>query len=107
MREIEIEPNQWVVPFRGGVAVGLGRAVYDRNLNLDASNPRALRGASPPLAHGRRLYGLTLRCTPKGPVHAAVAADALTGKIITRHNGPFTIGALGERLSAPGEDGCD
>ena len=107
VREIEVEPDQWVVPFRSGVAVGLGRAVYDRNLHLDAANPRAPRGASAPVALGGRLYGLTLRCTLKGPVHAVVAVDALTGEIVTRHNGPFSIGALGERLSAPGEDGCD
>jgi hypothetical protein len=40
-------------------------------------------------------------------VHAVVAVDALTGEIITRHNGPFSIGRLGDRLGAPGEDGCD
>jgi hypothetical protein len=107
VREIEVETNQWVVPFRGGVAVGLGRAVYDRNLDLEAANPRARRGASAPVAIGRRLYGLTLRCTPTGPVHAVVAANALTGEIIRRRHGPFTIGRLGERLSAPAEDGCD
>lgn len=107
VREIEIETGQWVVPFRAGVAVGLGRAVYDHDLNLDASNPSADRGASAPVALGGRLYGLTLRCTPQGPVHAAVAVDALTGKVVTRHDGPFSIGSLGERLSPPGEDGCD
>jgi hypothetical protein len=107
VREIQVEPGQWVVPFRDGIAIGLGRAVYDRNLDLDATHPQARRGASAPVAVGRRLYGRTLRCTPKGPVHAVVAADALTGRIITRRNGPFTIGRLGERLSAPGEDGCD
>jgi hypothetical protein len=107
VREIEVEDGQWVVPFRRGVAIGLGRAVYDRNLDLVAANPHARRGASAPVALGRRLYGRTLRCTPKGQVHAAVAADALTGEIITRRKGPFTIGRLGERLSPPGEDGCD
>jgi hypothetical protein len=107
VREIEVEPGQWVVPLRSGVAVGLGRAVYDRNLDQVAANPSAGRGASAPVAVGGRLYGLTLRCTPQGPVHAVVGVDALTGEVITRHNGPFSIGPLGERLSAPGEDGCD
>jgi hypothetical protein len=107
VREIEIGSTQWVVPFHGGVAVGLGLAVYDRNLDQDAANPHARRAASAPIALGGRLYGLTLRCTPQGPVHAAVAVDALTGKIVMRHNGPFSIGRLGERLSAPAEDGCD
>lgn len=107
VREIDVESNQWVVPFRSGVAVGLGRAVYDRNLELEAANPRALRGASAPVALGGRLNGRTLRCTPQGPVHAVVAVDALTGEIIERRNGPFSIGSLGERISAPGEDGCD
>jgi hypothetical protein len=107
VREIDVEPNQWVVPFRPGVAVGLGRAVYDNNLDLDAANPRAPRGASAPLAVGRRLYAPTLECTPKGPARAAVAVNALTGETVARHNGPFSIGLLGERISAPGEDGCD
>jgi hypothetical protein len=107
VREIEVDPGQWVVPFRSGVAVGLGRAVYDHELDLVAANPSAGRGASAPVALGGRLYGLTLRCTPQGPVHAVVGVDALTGEIITRHSGPFSIGPLGERLSAPGEDGCD
>jgi hypothetical protein len=107
VRETEIGTSQWVVPFRRGVAVGLGRAVYDRNLDLVAANPRARRGASAPVALDGRLYARTLRCAPTGPVHAAVAADALTGEIITRRRGRFTIGRLGERLSAPGEDGCD
>jgi hypothetical protein len=107
VRETEVEPNQWVVPFRSGVAVGLGRAIYDRNLDLEATNPRARRGASAPVAVGRRLYGLTLRCTPTGPVHGVVAVDAQTGELITRRTGPFSVGRLGERLTAPGEDGCD
>jgi hypothetical protein len=106
-REIEIDLNQWVVPFRRGVAVGLGRAVYDRDLDLEAANPSARRGASAPVALGGRLYALTLRCTPQGPVHAVVAADALTGETLTRRDGRFTIGRLGDRLSAPAEDGCD
>jgi hypothetical protein len=107
VREIDVEPNQWVVPFRSGVAVGLGRAVYDSNLDLDAANPRARRGASAPVALGGRLYGRTLRCAPKGPAGAVVSVDALTGEIIARHNGPFSIGPLGGPISAPGEDGCD
>jgi hypothetical protein len=107
VREIEVELNQWIVPFRGGVAVGLGRAVYDHNLHLKAENPQALRGASAPVARGVRLYSRTLRCAANGPVHAAVAADALTGEIVARRRGPFTIGRLGERLSPPSEDGCD
>ena len=107
VREIEIEPGQWVVPFRGGVAVGLGRAVYDHDLNLVADNPQALGGASAPVALGGRLYGRTIQCAAQGPVHAAVGVDALTGEIVTRRDGPFSIGALGERLSPPGEDGCD
>jgi hypothetical protein len=107
VRETEIEPGQWVVPLRGGVAVGLGRAVYDHDLDLVASNPSALGGASAPIALGGRLYGLTLRCTPNGPVHAAVGVDAMTGAIVARHDGPFSIGPLGERLSAPADDGCD
>jgi hypothetical protein len=106
-RETEIEAGQWVVPFRRGVAVGLGRAVYDGDLDLVAANPRARSGASAPVALGGRLYARTLRCAPTGPVHAAVAAAALTGEIVTRRRGPFTIGRLGGVLSAPGEDGCD
>ncbi len=107
LREIEVSPDNWVVPFRGGVAVGLGRAVYDRDLDLVAANPRARRGASAPVAVGGRLFARTLRCTPQRPIHAAVAADGLTARTVARHHGPFTIGRLGERLSAPGEDGCD
>jgi hypothetical protein len=107
LREIEVETNQSLVPFHGGVAVGLGRAVYDRNLDLAASNPHARRGASAPIAFGGRLYARTLRCTTTGQVHAAVGADALTGEILTRRRGRFTIGRLGDRLSLPGEDGCD
>jgi hypothetical protein len=107
VREIEVETNQWLVPFHGGVAVGLGRAVYDRNLDLDFANPGARRGASAPVAVGERLYGRTLRCAPKGPVHAAVGVEARTGEIVSRRKGPFTIGPLGGRLSPPGEDGCD
>src|SRR3954471_6690374 len=52
VREIEVGLNQWVVPFRSGVAVGLGRAVYDGNLDLVAANPHAHRGASAPVAVG-------------------------------------------------------
>lgn len=106
-REIGVEPGQWVVPFGSSVAVGLGRAVYDHNLDLDAANPHAPRAASAPVAVGGRLFGRTLRCTPKGPVHGAVAVDAMTGAIVARHSGPFSIGSLGGRISPPGEDGCD
>jgi hypothetical protein len=106
-REVDVTPGQWVVPFRRGIAVGLGRAVYDRDLQLVAAHPGARRGASAPVALGGRLYGRTLRCTQQGRVHAVVAVDALTGAVVARRNGPFALGRLGERLGTPGEDGCD
>ena len=56
----------------------------------------------------RRLRTRACGVIPPWPSSATpVAVDALTGEVITRHDGPFSIGALGERLSAPGEDGCD
>jgi hypothetical protein len=107
VREVEVEQGQWIAPFRGGVALGLGRAVYDRNLDPVATNPRARRVASAPIALGKRLYALTISCTPKGPAHAVAGVDALTGETVARRSGPFALGRLGDRLSVPAEDGCD
>jgi hypothetical protein len=107
VREIEIDAAQWVEPFGGGVVVGLGRALYDGSLDLVADNPQAARAAAAPVVRGRRLYARTIRCPNVGPVRGVVVADARTGKILIRRNGPFAIGRIGGEVSVPGEDGCD
>ena len=106
-REVGIDADQWVVPFGGGVAVGLGRAVYDGNLDLVSSHPEAQHAAGAPIVRGSRLYARTLECTSAGPVHGVAVVDARTATVLQRRAGAFAIGALGGELSLPGEDGCD
>jgi hypothetical protein len=106
-REVDIDADQWVVPYRDGVVVGLGRAVYDGDLGLVASNPDARAAAAPPVVRGDRLYGRTVRCTSGGPIHGVVVVDATTAAVVQRRAGAFAIGALGGEISRPGEDGCD
>lgn len=106
-REVDIDADQWVVPFRGGVVVGLGRAVYDLDLDLVASNPEPRAAAAAPVVRGDRLYARTVRCTSAGSIHGVVVVDARTATVVRRRAGGFAIGALGGKISAPGEDGCD
>ena len=106
-REVEIDADQWVVPYRSGVVVGLGRAVYDGDLDLVASNPDPRPAAAPPVVRGHRLYGRTVRCTSAGPIHGVVVVEARTATVVQRRAGAFAIGALGGAISLPGEDGCD
>jgi hypothetical protein len=106
-REVGIDADQWVVPYRSGVVVGLGRAVYDGDLNLVASNPDPEPAAAAPVVRGDRLYGRTVRCTSAGPVHGVVVVDAATATVVQRREGAFAIGTLGGEFSLPGEDGCD
>jgi hypothetical protein len=106
-REVTDAPEGRLTPFAGGVAVGLGSALYDTELALVAANPSAPEPASAPVASGGRLYALTLRCTLTGRVDGAIGVRARTGAVVARHNGPFALGELGGPVSRPTEDGCD
>jgi hypothetical protein len=106
-REVAGAAADWLTPVAGGVAVGLGRLVYDRRLALVAAHPAVPDAASAPVASGTRLYALTLRCTADGRVAGAVGVDARTGSVVVRRRGPFAIGRLGGPVARPAEDGCD
>ena len=106
-REVTDAPAEWLTPFAGGVAVGLGRRLYDSRLALVAANPSAPLAASPPIASGARLSALTRRCTAAGPVLGAVAVAARTGSVLARRKGAFVLGPLGGPVSESAEDPCD
>jgi hypothetical protein len=106
-REVTGTPGGWLTPVAGGVAVGLGRLLYDSHLGLVAAHPSAPAAASAPVAGGARLYALTLRCTVAGRADGAIGVDARTGSVVARRNGSFAIGRLGGPIARPAEDGCD
>lgn len=106
VREVGIDADEWVTPFAGGAAVGLGHALYDNALNLVAAHPHLPESAEP-VAYRGRLYARTVTCTGTGPEHGLIVADPRTGTILKRRAVPFAIGRLGGPISRPGEDGCD
>ncbi|MEA2170217.1 MAG: hypothetical protein QOF76_3517 [Solirubrobacteraceae bacterium] len=107
IREIDIAPDEWVVPDAGRVFVGLGRAVYDRGLDLIAAHPDAPDAAAAPIVRGVRLYARTVRCAAGGPLRGLAVVNWTNGAVVARRHRPFVIGGLGGDLSRPGEDGCD
>jgi hypothetical protein len=106
-REVTDAPGGWRTPVAGGVAVGLGRLLYDSHLALVATHPSVPGAASAPIANGARLYALTLRCTAAGRTAGAIGVDARTGSVRARRRGPFAIGQLGGPVARPAEDACD
>jgi hypothetical protein len=106
-RQVTDAPAEWLTPFAGGVAVGLGTRLYDSRLALVAANPSAPVAASPPVASGARLSALTRRCSAAGPVLGAVAVAARTGAVVARRKGAFVLGRLGGPVSESAEDPCD
>jgi hypothetical protein len=106
-REVTDAPGGWLTPVAGGVAVGLGRLLYDSRLALVAAHPSAPAAASAPLPSGARLYALTLRCTVSGRADGAIGVDARTGSVVARRKRPFAIGRLGGPVARPAEDACD
>ncbi|HEX5621607.1 MAG TPA: hypothetical protein VFX51_24495 [Solirubrobacteraceae bacterium] len=106
-REVTDAPSDWLTPVAGGVAVGLGRLLYDRHLALVAAHPSAPAAASAPVASGARLYALTVRCTVAGRADGAIGVGARTGSVVARRKGPFAIGRLGGPVARPAEDACD
>jgi hypothetical protein len=106
-REVTDAPSGWLTPVAGGVAVGLGRRLYDSDLAPVAAHPSAPAAASAPVASGTRLYALTRRCTASGRADGAIGVDARTASVVARRKGPFAIGRLGGPVARPAEDACD
>jgi hypothetical protein len=102
---IDTLPGQFVTPLADGFMLGLARRIYDGDLRLRTDNPGAEKPQTGVLVHGGRLYARTFTCFPYSS--GAVIADADTGAIIKRLDGPYAFGELGGFITQPNDDDCD
>lgn len=97
-----------VTPFGGGGAVaGLGQVVYDRDLDVVASNAGAVQAPRLPfvVAHAGRLYARVVDCDTFAA--RVLIVEPRTGETVGDRKGKFAVGELGGRVSFPNDDDCD